>query len=159
MPLAHKMPVENVAGTGIPLLMAIITILICLFIMGLLSKTREAKKSVDWLESAILSNIPGYSFIKGIGESIVGAEDNKMQEVVFGWIEDSWQLSFVTERLENGLIAVYVPGAPSPWSGSLYFMTEEKIKKLDIKPNEALMIIKRLGIGSNRLLKDKYIAS
>ena len=82
MPLAHKMPVENVAGTGISLLIAIITILICLFIMGPLSKTREAKKSVDWLEPAILSNIPGYCFIKGMGESIVGAEDNKMQEAV-----------------------------------------------------------------------------
>ena len=77
MPLVHKMPVENVAGTGIPLLMAIITILICLFIAGLLSKTAWAKKAVDWLESAILSNIPGYSFIKGMGESIVGVEENK----------------------------------------------------------------------------------
>lgn len=159
MPLAHKMPVANVAGTGIPLLMAIITILICLFIMGLLSKTAWAKKVVDWLESAILSNIPGYSFIKGMGESIVGVEDNKMQEVVLAWIEDSWQFSFVTERLENGLIAVYVPGAPSPWSGALYFMTEEKIKKIDITSKQALAIIKRMGIGSNQLMKDKYIAS
>ena len=159
MPLVHKMPFENVVGTGIPLLMAIITILICVFIMGLLSKTAKAKKVVDWLESVILSNIPGYSFMKGMGENIAGVEENKMQEVVLAWIEDSWQLSFVTERLQNGLIAVYVPGAPSPWSGSLYFMTEEKIKKIDITSNQALAIIKRMGIGSNQLMKDKYIVS
>ena len=63
---------------------------------------------------AQLSHVPGYTFIKSVVENIVGVEENKVQEVVLAWVEESWQLGFMNERLDNGLIAVYVLGAPSP---------------------------------------------
>lgn len=54
-----------------------------------------------------------------------------------------------------GHVAVFVPGAPSPWSGSVYFMTEDRIKPLDASIKTAMGCVKRLGMGSNALLHGK----
>ena len=153
--LAEKLPFEKIGGVAISFLLEIGLLIVVCFFGGLFYRTKPAKRFVAWLESNILSNIPSYSFMKSMGESMVGIDENKTQEVVLVWIEDSWQLAFVTDRLANGLIAVYVPGAPSPWSGSLYFMTAEKIRKVDITVKEALAIIKRIGVGTGEILKDK----
>ena len=135
-----------------------LAIVISCFVAGLSSRLKWAKKFTDLLET-LLSHVPGYTFIKSVVENIVGVEENKVQEVVLAWVEESWQLGFVNERLDNGLIAVYVLGAPSPTSGSLYFMTEEKIKKIDLTPAQALLITNRTGIGANKLMKDKLPAA
>ena len=37
-------------------------------------------------------------------------------------------------------------------------MTEEKIKKIDLTPAQALLITNRTGIGANKLMKDKLPA-
>ena len=153
--LAEKLPFEKIGGVAISFLLEIGLVILVCFFGGLFYKTRPAKHFVAWLESNILSNIPSYSFMKSMGESVLGMDESKTQEVVLAWIEESWQLAFVTDRLANGMIAVYVPGAPSPWSGSLYFMTVEKIRKVDITVKYALAIIKRIGVGTDEILKGK----
>ena len=158
LPIIVALHFENIIGTGLPLLFAVLAIVISCFVAGLSSRLKRAKKFIDQLES-LLSHVPGYTFIKSVVENIVGIEENKVQEVVLAWVEESWQLAFVNERLDNGLIAVYVLGAPSPTSGSLYFMTEEKIKKIDLTPAQALLITNRTGIGANKLMKDKLPAA
>ena len=37
---------------------------------------------------------------------------------VLARFENSWQIAFEIERIPGGIITVYVPGAPDPWSGS-----------------------------------------
>jgi uncharacterized membrane protein len=60
-------------------------------------------------------------------------------------IEDARQLTFLIERLESGHVAVFVPSAPSPQSGSVYFMAEDQIKPVNIPPASALKCLRRLG--------------
>jgi uncharacterized membrane protein len=57
------------------------------------------------------------------------------------------------ERLQNGHIAVYVPGAPNPYSGSVYLMTPERVREVDIPPKVAMSCLKRLGAGSDATLR------
>jgi uncharacterized membrane protein len=68
-------------------------------------------------------------------------------------IEDAWQMAFLVERIEGGHVAVFVPGAPNPLSGSLFFLPEDRIKPAHIPPAAALKCLKRLGAGSNVLLR------
>ena len=74
---------------------------------------------------------------------------------VLARIEDAWQVAFLIERIEGGHVAVFVPGAPNPSSGSIYFMTEDRIKKMGLPLTEALKSVRRLGVGSNALLRGK----
>jgi len=152
-PLARLVPVQAVAGIPTPRLLAAAAIVLFCFLAGLFARTKAAKRSVAWLESALLSNIPGYSFMKSMGESIAGVESAKAHEVVLARIEDAWQIAFLVERIPGGQVAVFVPGAPDPWSGSVYLMTEDRIKPLDVPLSAALRCVKRLGMGSGELIR------
>jgi len=154
-PLAALIPVETVAGVALAKLLAIAAIVLFCFVTGLFAKTPLAKKMVDWIETSLLSNLPGYSLIKGMGETMAGVGKENSHEPVLAYIEEAWQIAFLVERIDGGHVAVFVPGAPSPWSGSLFFMTEDRIRPLDIPLASALNCVRRIGIGANGLLRDK----
>ena len=71
-PLAALIPVESVGGIRAAKLLAIGAIVLFCSLAGFFAKTTLAKKIVNWLESALLLNLPGYEFMKGMAESIVG---------------------------------------------------------------------------------------
>lgn len=153
-PLADLIPFEAVVGIGVAKLLAISVIFLFCFFTGLFAKTDLARKIVDGLETRLLSNIPGYTFMKRIGESFIGGDMDQGYEVVLAQIEDAWQIAFLIERIKGGHVAVFVPGAPSPWSGSVFFMTEDRIKTIEVPHKDAIKCVQRLGAGSNSLLQN-----
>jgi uncharacterized membrane protein len=157
-PLAARLSVQSVVGLPTPFPLAIAVLVLFCFIAGFFARTALAQKIVHRLETAVLSNLPGYEFLKNVGESMLGVETQSAHETVLARIEDAWQLAFLIERLENGLVAVFVPGAPHPQSGSVYFMTRDRILELNLPPGSVLKCLKRLGAGSNTLLRGHSLA-
>ncbi len=153
-PLAGWVRLDLVGGIDTSKIFAAVFIVLFCFLAGLFAKTAIAGKAIDTLESTILSYVPGYEFMKGMGESILGIEKKQVYEVVFARIEDAWQIGFLIERVESDHFAVFVPDAPRPWTGSLYFMTRDRIRPIDIPHTSALQCLRRLGAGSNILLRD-----
>ena len=152
MPLAAHLPIDSVIGLETPRLLAIGLLLLFCFLAGVFARTACARKIINWLETALLSNLPGYEFIKTMSENFLAAEKEHAYPVVLARIEDSWQLGFLIERLEGGLCAVFVPGTPSPQSGSVYFMTEDRFRLTNLPATPVLKCLKRYGLGSNALL-------
>jgi len=152
-PLTHDM--GPLAGIPAPALLAGVVLVLLCYLAGLVSQSRAARGVTTWLESTVLRHIPGYVYVKGMGESIVGVEGGTTYQPVLARIEDSWQLGFIVETIEAGQYAVYVPGAPSPWSGAVYFMAEDRIRKLDMRVADVQGCLKRLGVGSTDFLKGK----
>ncbi len=150
-PIAHLIPVDSILGLSVSRALAVVAIVLFCFLAGLLSKTRTARQSIDWLEAMLLSNLPGYEFMKSIGAGLVGLEDDGKHHVVLAQIEEAWQIGFLMETLENGYHAVFVPDAPHPWSGSVYLMTEDRFRRLDVSLPAALKCIRRLGHGYKEL--------
>jgi uncharacterized membrane protein len=154
-PVAQRMPVPSVERVAVAKIMAIVAIALFCFLAGLFARTRLAKRSVGWLERGLLSKVPGYDLFKSISESMVGSEAEHAQEVVLVRAEEAWQIGFLMERVENDHYAVFVPGAPSIWSGSVYFMTEERFQRVPISRAEAMKCLGQLGEGTNKLLAGK----
>lgn len=154
-PLAGLIPVESVAGVAIAKLLTIAAIIGFCFLAGLFARTALAKKLIQRLENGLLSNIPGYGWIKDVGEAIAGADKAGGHQPVLASIKDAWQIAFLIEHIEGGQVAVFVPGAPSPWAGSVFFMPEDRIKPLDVTLPEALKCVRRLGLGAGELLRGK----
>jgi uncharacterized membrane protein len=151
-PLANRIAMKSMAGISTGTLLAIgLLVLFCLLV-GLFARTRLAPRIVEWLESGFLYNIPGYDFFKGISESLMRYETDHAYPVVLARIEEAWQIGFLIERLESGHYAVFVPGAPNVWSGSVYLMTEERFQRIGISRIEAVKCLRRLGLGANELL-------
>ena len=90
--------------------------------------------------------------MKKMGESFAGSNIEQGYEAILARIEDAWQIAFLIERIDGGHVAVFIPGAPSPWSGSVFVMTEDRIRPLDVPLKAVIQCIERLGAGSNSLL-------
>lgn len=157
---AHQLSMKIVqpladAGLGAPRLLAVLFIVLFCFAAGLFSRTPIARRLGDWLEGTILSKVPGYSLAKGIAESVAGTDRALAREVVLVRIEDAWQIAFLVERVEPGHVAVYIPGAPDPTSGAVMYLTEDRIRPLDVPVRAALNLMRGAGKGSEATLRGK----
>jgi uncharacterized membrane protein len=158
-PFVGLLPVDSVAGLAVVHLVAgAILVLIC-FIAGLAARTAFAGRLVQSLEANVLDKIPAYALLKAKTESVLSPEDAQSMRPVLSRFDDSWQLAFEVECIEDGKIVVFLPGAPDPWSGSVHVVTEDRITPLDLTVKSAADLMKRLGKGSTEILRDPLRSS
>jgi uncharacterized membrane protein len=72
---------------------------------------------------------------------------------VLARFDDASQIGFRIEVLETGLVVVFVPGAPNANAGDVYLMNPDRVSPVAVPPARALKCLKRLGAGSNALLR------
>lgn len=149
--LAHVEALFSPIAIG---LLAVVIIVAVCFAAGLYAKTPQAKRALKWLEDVVLIHVPGYSYVRSVTGSLSGIEAHKHQ-LVLARLDDTWQIAFLVERLDAGYLAVYVPGAPSTTSGSVYFMTEDRVRPLDVPSQMAIRCVHQFGEGSAALLAGK----
>lgn len=152
-PLAEHIPVHSVIGLRTPVFLAIGLLLLICFFAGFFARTALAQKVVGGLEGAVLSNLPGYEFLKRMGESMLGVEREGAYPAVLLRFDDSWQIGFRVEVLENGLVAVFIPGVPNANAGAVYLVSPDRVSPVGVPPARMLKCLKRLGVGSSALLR------
>ena len=126
-------------------------ILVCV-IGGLIARRATAQRMRSKLDHVLLGSFPGYAFVKGLAENIQQSEEAASTFIpVLLTFDEYSQVAFETDRMAGGAVAVYLPGAPNPWSGSVAFVSADRVKKLAVSVPEALKIIRTLGRGSEAL--------
>jgi len=151
-PLVSLAPVGPAGGVLIVNLIAIIFVVTICFFAGLAAKTSAASKVANQLETTVLSNIPFYSVIKGMVSSFSDTTSYEGMKTVLVRLDDYSQLAFEVERLDDGTVAVFLPGAPNPWSGTVCVMTADRVKSIDASMIAATRSIRSFGHGTNDLL-------
>ena len=140
---------ELSVGAATALSIAMIA-LVCL-LAGLLAHTVFAQRLVNVLESSLLSKIPGYDYLKQESASALGVAEIGELPVVFVPMEGGWQLGVQTEALSDGLVSIFVPGAPNPHSGSVFFFSADTVRPAGIKMAAGLNCLRRCGAGASAL--------
>ena len=152
-PLSARLPFESIIGLRTPVVLAVGVIVLFCLAAGLFARTKLAKRIIDSLENTVLSNLPGYHLLKSMSEGLLRIESATPPPVVVVHLDEAWQLALQIETLENGLIVVYVPDAPHPTSGAVYFLTADRVTRTTIPERDALKCMKRIGAGSRALLR------
>jgi uncharacterized membrane protein len=152
-PLAAHLPVESVIGFQMTLVLAVGGIVLLCFLAGFFARTVLARKIVSRLETAVLSNVPGYEFLKRMSESTLGVEKDGGYPVVLVRFNDAAQIGFQIEVLENSLVVVFVPGVPNANAGEIYLISSDRISLLEVPPARALKCLKQLGVGTGALVR------
>lgn len=150
-PLLDWLPVTSVAGVSLGLLLAVAVLILACFLAGLLAETTIARAVVDRVERFILSNIPGYSLMKNVGEQLVGIESKNARRTVLARFEASCQLGIQMDTLPDGRCAVFVPSVPHPFSGVLHILPADRVEPLDLPIAKALEAFGRLGVGLHEM--------
>ena len=117
------------------------------------AKSTLARKSLSNLESRVFSKIPVYGFVKSKVDAIVQPEKAEGMKPVLAKFDDYWQIAFEVERIPGETVAIFLPGAPDPWSGSVCYVTEDRIQPLELTLLPVLKTLKGLGKGSNEQLR------
>lgn len=152
-PLHSLIPIESIAGVRLIILLAILLLILMCFIAGLIARSSAGKRSFGWLDSRLITLIPGYSFLKGFTGYIDKDEKKKQLQPVLVKFDDVSQLGFEIERLNNGTVAVFLPDSPDNRSGTVVYMTEDRVEMLDINFTTAYRILRSLGYGSGKLVE------
>jgi uncharacterized membrane protein len=152
-PLSVLIPLDSIGNIAMVNLLALGIVLLICFLAGLAAKSTLARKSIGNLESRVLSKIPVYGLLKSKIDAIVQPEKTEGMKPVLARFDDSWQIAFEVECIQGGGVAIYLPGAPDPWSGSVCFVTEDRIQPLELTLLPVLRTLKGLGKGSNEQLR------
>ena len=76
-------------------------------------------------------------------------------KIVLAQTDSGWQMAFLIEAISEEVFAVFIPNAPDLFSGAVVYAEKDKIKFIDISRKDAIQSIRRMGVGSALVLKDK----
>ncbi len=148
-PLSAWIPLDSIGGVALANILAVLAILLCCLIAGIIAKGATAKGILKSVESKLLFAIPGYTFVKGMTDSLNSSEEAAKAFVpVIAKFDDNAQIGFEIERTEKGNVVVYLPGSPNPWSGSVVYVNADRVELLDMTVPDAINNIRHLGRGS-----------
>ncbi len=156
-PVAERIPVESVAGVGVLTALAVFLIVFGCFLAGYFSKRTGKWRQIQKLEDSFLCYIPGYILLQSWAAGMAGVASDRSATVVLANIEEAWQPAYLIETLEDGNHAVLVPGAPSPFSGSIFYLPENRIKRLNVPFGKVARVVRRFGAGSREMLKGEKL--
>ncbi len=156
-PIVAYTPIHSVGGVAVATLASVGLLLLIALGIGVFAQTRPGRRVKDWLEDTILGRVPAYAVLRGL---VGGAESVDRGNVApaLAWVEDCWVFAFVMEVHEDGHRTVFIPAAPTPLSGAIYFLPEDRVRLLDVPLPAVMKAIRRLGDGSAALLGSRLSA-
>jgi uncharacterized membrane protein len=118
-----------------------------------------AQKFTSKLESAMLSKVPAYDYLKQAGSSMMGLGEMAEHPVVLAQLGGAWRLGVQTDIVQGGLAAVFIPNSPNTFSGSVFFVARDRVQRLDVPLAGALRCLERCGVGGGSLLGNLSFAA
>ena len=154
-PMANFLPVDTFAGIAVANIIGIVALALICFIAGLVARTSLASSAVQKAEAKFLWHLPGYAFTKGITDSLNSGNGSLSLQPVSCRLDDCWQIGFEVERMDDGRVVVYLPGAPNPWSGSIMLVDADRVEVLGSTMVATIGCLRKLGHGGKKLFAPK----
>ena len=141
------------ADIGAGTVLAVLLLVLISFTAGMLARTAVGARVSSWFENSLANGLPQYRMVKSMAEGFAHIEGAGSLKPSLVFIEDGWQIGYTLEPVGDGWVAVFLPAAPTPMSGTLIYLPADRVRPLDISMVEATTLVKRVGIGSAKALK------
>ena len=150
-PLDSLVAEETIRGVAIANIIAILLILVVCFLAGLAAKFGPIAIRVKRVEDMLIDILPGYVVAKGVVGG-VAKQDAAMSVLkpVLCRFDDYSQLAFEIERFDDKVV-VFLPGAPSAWSGASVLVDVERVQTLNLPPHKIVSLLRVMGRGTSEL--------
>ena len=153
-PLANLISPQSLPGFAVVELLTTAILILSCFLVGMLARSPLAQKLSEKLDTILLQMIPGYAWVKGMTGDIRDEDAEEALKPVLVRFDDQFQLAFEVDRATDGLVAVYLPGAPYPRSGTGSDGTGDRIQAVDVGFKTVVRTCKNLGRDSMVMLPD-----
>jgi len=131
---------------------SLLLVLIVCFLIGAAVPTPMGRRIGERIERSIFQRIPGYTLFRSLTQQLAGNRAEHVWKPAMAEIEEALVPAFIIEEFEDGRFTVFVPSAPTPFSGSIYILTPERVHPLDVPFTQAIKSLSRWGSGSKELV-------
>jgi uncharacterized membrane protein len=153
-PVSHTINFDHtLAGIGSATVLTVLLLVLVSFAAGVVARTQAGRRISEWLERSFLGGLPQYQMVKSMGEGLAQIEASDDLRPVLVSLNGGWQIGYLIETLENAWVAVFVPQAPSPTSGSVMYFPADRIRLLKTSMVQTRSVVKHIGIGSGQMLR------
>ncbi|MGR7994175.1 MULTISPECIES: hypothetical protein [unclassified Xanthobacter] len=152
-PVSHLVPVEDYVGVSGESLIGLLLILLIAFGAGYAASTRHGRRVTRFWENSLLGGVPQYQLVKSMADGLTQVESMAGVTPALISRDGAWQLGYQLEEIPDGWAAVFIPRAPTPMSGDLFYVPKDRVVPLNIPMAQAMMVVKRMGLGSGDALR------
>jgi uncharacterized membrane protein len=153
-PISSILPFRSISSDILLDLIALGLIIAFFFIMGLFVQTRLGQGLISLIESELLHRLPFYGAIKETVLQFTGAKRMPFSQVAvvrpYG-PEGTKMFGFVADEHQNGIYTIFVPTAPNPTNGFIFYVEAKDVELVDVKPEDAIRMIIGIGTGASKL--------
>ncbi|MEZ5570956.1 MAG: hypothetical protein R3E64_02945 [Halioglobus sp.] len=155
-PIEKLLPIDTVLGVGMINVLALLLILLVFVAAGLVARGKAAQAWYKKLDGVLLEIVPGYAWTKTVVGSLGKIEEvDEYFKPVLVSLDDQKQVGFELERSEDNLVVVFLPGAPDVRSGTVAYVTADRVVPIDATFLTINRCMKHMGRGAIQLLPQK----
>lgn len=144
---------QSPATLALLFVISVLIVLLLCFVCGMLARRAIARRFSRTIEKQLLTVFPKYGIYKDLLAGNIGGSDHAPTLVpVSVRFHDFCRLAFEADRLADGRVVVYLPGAPDAWNGCVVLVGNDQVERLDVDWPEVVGIFERLGRECGPLL-------
>lgn len=151
-PVERLLPIDSIAGIGLINIIALVVMLLLCLAAGSVASSPPAKALYGRLDALLLEVIPGYAWTKTVVAGFSGEPEIEGLLPVLVELDDMSQLAFEMERGPEGLVVVFLPGAPDARSGSVAYVEPSRVKPVAAEFLAINRSLRKMGKGSAAFL-------
>jgi uncharacterized membrane protein len=151
-PFSEWIPLDSIGGIAIANVVTLIMILAISFAAGVVGTSASGRRIRQFVEGKLLLIFPRYTFVMGLTSSMSADDVKEIMQPVRVDFDDCAQIAFAMEQTDGGLVTLFLPGSPDPWSGSVVYVSPERVKPLDADFSSVIRSLRSAGRGSRVLL-------
>jgi uncharacterized membrane protein len=142
--LPGSLPAEHI--------LSLVFVLAVCFLIGAAVRTPAGRAARERVEKSLFYRIPGYALFRSLTQQLAGSNEERVWKPALVEIEEALVPAFIIEEFDDGRFTVFVPAAPTPFSGSIYVLTPERVHPVDVPFTHVIKSLSRWGSGSKELV-------
>ena len=146
-PLAESLGVTSVAGVAASTIVAVISLVLVAFLVGLIARTKLGQGVLSWIQEGVAAALPQFSLIQDMAKNL-GSNDGPEMPVVLVPTDAGWALGLLMEAPVGDWHAIYLPSSPGMGSGSVAYAHRDQVHPTGLTINQLWVILRRRGMGS-----------
>ena len=142
-------------GSGIIIVVSIITLLGICYLFGALIRTQIGALTFDKIQTKLSEFIPGYEIITNLLRGIATKEMSYPPALITLFAPGTAVLGFVMEDEGDDYLTVFVPSAPVLTAGAIHVVERSRVQIMEGSSLKAAECISKWGRGLKRFRGDK----
>ena len=147
-PIARLLP----AWLAAEHILSVVLVLMICFLIGITVRTPTGRATWKRLDTSVFQKIPGYVLFQSLTARLAGENQDQVWKPALAEIEEALVPAFIIERLNDGRFTVFVPSAPTPFTGTVYILSPDRVHPLNVSFVRAIQTLSRWGSGAKELV-------